>query len=44
MLTYKTIVEGLDIGVALIRDGKYLSNINLAFKEYLSIKDDVEDI
>ena len=44
MLTYKTIVEGLDIGVALVRDGKYLSNINFAFKEYLSIKDDVDDI
>lgn len=44
MLAYKTIVEGLDIGVALVRDGKYLSNINFAFKEYLSIKDDVDDI
>jgi diguanylate cyclase (GGDEF)-like protein len=44
MLTYKTIVESLDVGVAIIRNGKYLSNINYAFKDYLSIKDDVDDI
>lgn len=44
MLTYKTIVESLDVGVAIIRNGKYLSNINYAFKDYLSIEDDVDDI
>ena len=44
MLTYKTIVESLDIGVAIIRNGKYLSNINYAFREYLSIEDDIDDI
>lgn len=44
MLMYKTIVESLDVGVAIISNGKHLSNINLAFKEYLSIKEDIDDI
>jgi diguanylate cyclase (GGDEF)-like protein len=44
MLTYKTIVESLDVGVAIIRNGNHLANINHAFKEYLSISDDIEDI
>jgi diguanylate cyclase (GGDEF)-like protein len=44
MLTYKTIVESLDVGVAVVRNGKYLSNINIAFKDFLSLTDDVLDI
>jgi diguanylate cyclase (GGDEF)-like protein len=44
MLTYKTIVESLDVGVAIMHNGNDLSNINLAFKEYLSITDDIKDI
>lgn len=44
MLTYKTIVENLDVGVAVVRNGQYLSNINLAFKDFLSLRDDVLDI
>jgi diguanylate cyclase (GGDEF)-like protein len=44
MLTYKNIVENLDVGIAIVRNGKYLSNINLAFKNYLSLENDVADI
>lgn len=44
MLTYKSIVENLDIGIAIVRNGKYLSNINIAFKNYLSIQEDLPDI
>jgi diguanylate cyclase (GGDEF)-like protein len=44
MLTYKSIVESLDIGIAIIRNGKYLSNTNIAFKNYLSLQEDVPDI
>lgn len=44
MLTYKNILESLDVGIAIIRDGKYLSNINIAFKEFLSLEEDIEDI
>lgn len=44
MLTYKSIVESLDIGVAIVRNGKYISNINIAFKNYLSLQEDVPDI
>lgn len=44
MLTYKTIVESLDIGIAIIRDGKYLSSTNTAFKKYLSLTHDVKEV
>ncbi len=44
MLTYKNILESLDVGIAILRDGKYLSNLNIAFKEFLSIEEDIEDI
>lgn len=44
MLTYKTIVESLDVGIAVVRNGKYLSNINLAFKDFLSLNEEVLDI
>ena len=44
MLTYKNILENIDVGIVVIQDGKYLSNINLAFKEYLSLEDDVKDV
>jgi len=44
MLTYKNIVENLDVGIAIVRNGKYLSNINIAFRDFLSLKYDVPDI
>lgn len=44
MLAYKKILESLDVGIAIIRDEKYLSNINPAFKKFLSLEDDIEDI
>lgn len=44
MLTYKSIVESLDVGIAIVRNGKYLSNVNNAFKNYLSLQEDVPDI
>lgn len=40
---YKNILECLDVGVAIIRNGKYLSHLNLAFKDFLSLKDEIED-
>lgn len=44
MLTYKNIVENLDVGVAIVRNGKYLSNTNIAFRNFLSLQKDVPDI
>jgi len=44
MLTYKNIVENLDVGIAIVRNGKYWSNINIAFRDFLSLKYDVPDI
>ncbi len=44
MLMYKTILENLDAGIAVIRNGKYLSHINQAFKDYFSLKDEINDL
>jgi diguanylate cyclase (GGDEF)-like protein len=44
MLMYKTILENLDAGIAVIRNGKYLSHINQAFKDYFSLKDEIDDL
>jgi diguanylate cyclase (GGDEF)-like protein len=44
MLTYENIIESLDLGIAVIRNGKYLSTTNAAFKKYLSLEGDVPDI
>lgn len=44
MLTYKNIVENLDVGIAIVRNGKYLSNTNIAFRDFLSLKNEVPDI
>jgi diguanylate cyclase (GGDEF)-like protein len=41
---YKTILENLDAGIAVIRNGKYLSHINQAFKDYFSLKDEIDDL
>jgi diguanylate cyclase (GGDEF)-like protein len=44
MLTYKDILEFLDVGVAIVRNGKSFANMNIAFKKYLELKSDVKDI
>jgi diguanylate cyclase (GGDEF)-like protein len=44
MLTYKAILEFLDVGVAIVHNGKSFANMNIAFKTYLDLKSDVKDI
>lgn len=44
MLTYKSIIDGLDVGVAVIRNGLGLSDINPAFKKFLNLQGEVKDV